>query len=305
MSPWEPKKTVAPLVDVPGSWLDSKVCTNYPSAPPIPEGNFMSVFPNYHHHQQQPQQQPPQSLESPGMVYSVNHLASVPGQPHHGPGESIKVAGLRSGYPTERIEAHKEISLAIQRSREKECNVCLEVVFDKDIPKERRFGILPKCSHCYCLGCIRMWRASRYNKTAKLCPVCRTRSPFFIPSDYWVEDIHEKRKLIKKYMGGMARIPCRHFAEGQGTCYFGVRCFYKHEPRHAYPPEYRPTWESAHPGIHEPWQGSLLGATHTWGSDSFPEVVAPERGWKPQRNSFHSGCEHPGTRTPTFPIIPH
>uniref|UniRef100_A0AAY5JVX6 RING-type E3 ubiquitin transferase n=1 Tax=Esox lucius TaxID=8010 RepID=A0AAY5JVX6_ESOLU len=302
MSPWEPKKTVAPLVDVPGSWLDSKVCTNYPSAPPIPEGNFMSVFPNYHHHQQQPQQQPPQSLESHRYPPTQQQYQQSPKslENHRYPAH-----GTCALVPPERIEAHEEISLAIQRSREKECNVCLEVVFDKDIPKERRFGILPKCSHCYCLGCIRMWRASRYNKTAKLCPVCRTRSPFFVPSDYWVEDIHEKRKLIKKYMGGMARIPCRHFAEGQGTCYFGVRCFYKHEPRHAYPPEYRPTWESrflflTSQGTIHRYVGVVLGYC-----SSFPEVVAPERGWKPQLNSFHSGCEHPGTGTPTFPIIPH
>uniref|UniRef100_A0A6Q2WUS4 RING-type E3 ubiquitin transferase n=1 Tax=Esox lucius TaxID=8010 RepID=A0A6Q2WUS4_ESOLU len=143
------------------------------------------------------------SSGGPGTVGSVNHLASVPRHPHPGPSESMKVAVLRSGHTTERIEAHEEISFAYQRSREKECNVCLEVVLDKDIPKERRFGILTKCRHCYCLRCIRSWRASRYNETAKLCPVCRTRSPFFVPSDYWVDDIYEKRKLIKKYKAGM------------------------------------------------------------------------------------------------------
>lgn len=47
MSQWEPKKNAAPLVDVPESWLETKVCTNYPSAPPTPKGNFMSGFPPY------------------------------------------------------------------------------------------------------------------------------------------------------------------------------------------------------------------------------------------------------------------
>ncbi|XP_028980681.2 collagen alpha-1(I) chain-like [Esox lucius] len=232
------------------------------------------------------------SSGGPGTVGSVNHLASVPRHPHPGPSESMKVAVLRSGHTTERIEAHEEISFAYQRSREKECNVCLEVVLDKDIPKERRFGILTKCRHCYCLRCIRSWRASRYNETAKLCPVCRTRSPFFVPSDYWVDDIYEKRKLIKKYKAGMARKRCRHFAQGQGFCQFGDRCFYKHEPRYAYPPEYMPTWASEHPGMRGPWQGSPPGAT--WGSEH-PGMRGPWQGSPPGATW---GSEHTGMRGP-------
>lgn len=41
------------------------------------------------------------------------------------------------------------------------CGVCMEVVFEKANPSERRFGILSNCSHCYCLKCIRKWRSAK------------------------------------------------------------------------------------------------------------------------------------------------
>lgn len=62
------------------------------------------------------------------------------------------------------IEAHEkdmEISFAIQRSKDMMCGVCMEVVFEKANPSERRFGILSNCSHCYCLKCIRKWRSAK------------------------------------------------------------------------------------------------------------------------------------------------
>lgn len=54
-----------------------------------------------------------------------------------------------------------EISFAIQRSKDMMCGVCMEVVFEKVNPSERRFGILSNCSHCYCLKCIRKWRSAK------------------------------------------------------------------------------------------------------------------------------------------------
>uniref|UniRef100_A0A3Q3JR68 RING-type E3 ubiquitin transferase n=1 Tax=Monopterus albus TaxID=43700 RepID=A0A3Q3JR68_MONAL len=109
------------------------------------------------------------------------------------------------------------------------CGVCLEVVFNKDDPRERRFGILPNCRHCYCLTCIRTWRSVKHLDNVKACPECRIRSPFFIPSNYWVEDEHEKQRLIQTHKNSMARKPCRYFNEGH--CRFGSYCFYKHNLR--------------------------------------------------------------------------
>ena len=84
----------------------------------------------------------------------VKVIEFVPGQPYRGRSEVMKVERQSSEYKMSRIEADEGISLAIQRNRDMVCVVCLEVVFDKDNPRERRFGILPNCRHCYCLECI-------------------------------------------------------------------------------------------------------------------------------------------------------
>ncbi|XP_056132229.1 probable E3 ubiquitin-protein ligase makorin-1 [Lampris incognitus] len=158
-------------------------------------------------------------------------------------GDVCDMCGLQVLHPTDNtqrsehskacIEAHEkdmEISFAIQRSKDMICGVCMEVVFEKANPSERRFGILSNCCHCYCLKCIRKWRSAKQfeSKIIKSCPECRITSNFVIPSEYWVEDKDEKQKLIQKYKDGMGSKPCRYFDEGRGTCPFGSNCFYKH-----------------------------------------------------------------------------
>ncbi|CAL8405235.1 unnamed protein product [Arctogadus glacialis] len=158
-------------------------------------------------------------------------------------GDVCDMCGLQVLHPTDNaqrshhikacIEAHEkdmEISFAIQRSKDMMCGVCMEVVFEKTNPSERRFGILSNCSHCYCLKCIRKWRSAKQfeSKIIKSCPECRITSNFVIPSEYWVEDKEDKQKLIQKYKDGMGTKSCRYFDEGRGTCPFGSNCFYKH-----------------------------------------------------------------------------
>ncbi|XP_061570698.1 probable E3 ubiquitin-protein ligase makorin-1 [Cololabis saira] len=158
-------------------------------------------------------------------------------------GDVCDMCGLQVLHPTDNsqrsehtkacIEAHEkdmEISFAIQRSKDMMCGVCMEVVFEKTNPSERRFGILSNCNHCYCLKCIRKWRSAKQfeSKIIKSCPECRITSNFVIPSEYWVEDKEDKQKLIQKYKDGMRNKPCRYFDEGRGTCPFGSNCFYKH-----------------------------------------------------------------------------
>ncbi|XP_031438368.1 probable E3 ubiquitin-protein ligase makorin-1 isoform X2 [Clupea harengus] len=158
-------------------------------------------------------------------------------------GDVCDMCGLQVLHPSDNaqrslhikacIEAHEkdmELSFAIQRSKDMMCGVCMEVVFEKTNPSERRFGILSNCSHCYCLKCIRKWRSAKQfeSKIIKSCPECRITSNFVIPSEYWVEDKEEKQKLIQKYKDGMGCKPCRYFDEGRGTCPFGANCFYKH-----------------------------------------------------------------------------
>lgn len=134
------------------------------------------------------------------------------------------------------VESHEkdmEHSFAVQRSEGVACGICLEVVRSKEIPSEQRFGILTDCNHAFCLSCIRRWRNTSLstNKVVRTCPICRVPSAFVTPSEIWVEDPGEKKKLIGGYKAALKEKPCRYFAQGTGTCPFGSSCFYKH----AYP----------------------------------------------------------------------
>ncbi|XP_059109308.1 probable E3 ubiquitin-protein ligase makorin-3 [Peromyscus eremicus] len=132
------------------------------------------------------------------------------------------------------IEAHErdmELSFAVQRSMDKVCGICMEVVYEKADPRDRRFGILFSCNHTFCLRCIRRWRSATQfeNRISKSCPQCRVSSGFVIPSEFWVEEEEEKEKLVRQYKEGMSHKACRYFAGGLGHCPFGEFCFYKHE----------------------------------------------------------------------------
>lgn len=63
-----------------------------------------------------------------------------------------------------RIEHHRkclaeheeamENAFAEARSMNKQCGICMENIYEKDL----RFGLLEGCKHCFCLICIRKWR---------------------------------------------------------------------------------------------------------------------------------------------------
>ncbi|XP_068134372.1 E3 ubiquitin-protein ligase makorin-1 isoform X2 [Hyperolius riggenbachi] len=161
-------------------------------------------------------------------------------------GDTCDMCGLEVLHPSDMsqrsehikccIEAHEkdmELSFAVQRSKDIQCGICMEVVYEKTNPSDRRFGILSNCNHSYCLRCIRRWRSAKQfeSKIIKSCPECRITSNFVIPSEYWVEEKEDKQKLILKYKEAMSNKSCRYFDEGRGTCPFGGNCFYKH----AYP----------------------------------------------------------------------
>ncbi|XP_004432065.1 PREDICTED: probable E3 ubiquitin-protein ligase makorin-3 [Ceratotherium simum simum] len=131
------------------------------------------------------------------------------------------------------IEAHEkdmELSFAVQRSLDKVCGICMEVVYDRANPSDRRFGILSNCNHAYCLKCIRRWRSAKHfgSRLVKSCPQCRVTSSLVIPSEFWVEEEEEKQKLIQQYKEAMRNKTCRYFAASGGYCPFGENCFYKH-----------------------------------------------------------------------------
>lgn len=61
---------------------------------------------------------------------------------------------------TKQIEADMEEAFATQRSQEKQCGICMEIVWEKE-KSEQCFGLLENCNHIFCLQCIRKWRASK------------------------------------------------------------------------------------------------------------------------------------------------
>ncbi|XP_055527160.1 probable E3 ubiquitin-protein ligase makorin-1 [Wyeomyia smithii] len=126
-------------------------------------------------------------------------------------------------------ELDMEHSFAIQRSKDKICGICLEVILEKP-GREQRFGILPNCNHIFCLECIRTWRKAKNfeNKIKRGCPTCRISSDFVCPSIVWVEGREEKDKLINDYKKACNTTHCKHFKQGSGKCPFGNKCFYKH-----------------------------------------------------------------------------
>ena len=136
-------------------------------------------------------------------------------------------------------ERQMELSFAIQRSMDKSCGICMDTVMEKEPPSERRFGVLEKCTHIFCLSCIRKWRSTKQfdNRTIRSCPECRVSSDFVVPSEFWVEEKDEKEKLINDYKKAMSNKPCKYFKQGRGECPFAGACFYLH----AYPDGTRAT----------------------------------------------------------------
>ncbi|KJE89566.1 zinc finger family protein [Capsaspora owczarzaki ATCC 30864] len=120
----------------------------------------------------------------------------------------------------------------LEASRDVECSICLEVVLSKPDPAERKFGILPGCTHPFCLTCIRNWRGSTMSGSViRACPICRVPSHFVTPSSVFLSSDEDKRRLIHGYRDRLRAIPCKYFNFGEGTCPFSTSCFYSHALR--------------------------------------------------------------------------
>lgn len=115
MSPWKPKIPRARLFDVPDTWLQTKVCTNYPSAPPIPDGNFTSGL---HHLIQQPSQQLPQPL--PTVLENHRYLLQKPPQAlpletHRYPPQQLPQQQVRDYHQEMNYTKQQDQQLPLQR----------------------------------------------------------------------------------------------------------------------------------------------------------------------------------------------
>ncbi|XP_053249076.1 probable E3 ubiquitin-protein ligase makorin-1 [Podarcis raffonei] len=127
--------------------------------------------------------------------------------------------------------AEAAASAEVQKSEDVVCGICMDKISQKTLPQERLFGILPNCSHAYCVTCIRKWRKSRdfHNAVIKGCPECRVTSTYFIPNQYWVSDSEEKEKLIENFKARTSKIRCKFFVRSNGHCPFKSECIYLHE----------------------------------------------------------------------------
>ncbi|KAF8318809.1 hypothetical protein DL93DRAFT_2037261, partial [Clavulina sp. PMI_390] len=110
------------------------------------------------------------------------------------------------------------------------CMICFE--------SPETYGLLEKCSHAFCLECIRSWRnpSAKDTPTAlsgviKMCPACRVPSSFITPSRmHYKEGDERKVGAIRRYKERCGRIPCKYFTKNLSNpfCPFGYDCFYQH-----------------------------------------------------------------------------
>ncbi|TPX35952.1 hypothetical protein SmJEL517_g01727 [Synchytrium microbalum] len=94
------------------------------------------------------------------------------------------------------------------------------------------YGLLPSCTHVFCLECVRKWRTSKSevlqdSGASKNCPVCRAESTFVCPSPTYPTEPSLKYDIINNYKQRTARIPCRYFTR-TSRCPSGDECLYAH-----------------------------------------------------------------------------
>ncbi len=114
-------------------------------------------------------------------------------------------------------------------SDDTECGICLETVVSAERPG-RRFGLLTGCAHGFCLECIRAWRGRTDlpADTVRSCPLCRAISFYVIPCERFVADAARKARVHAAFLAQNARVSCRNWDLGRGSCPFGSSCHFAH-----------------------------------------------------------------------------
>jgi E3 ubiquitin-protein ligase makorin len=127
-----------------------------------------------------------------------------------------------------------------------ECGICLEKPIDRQRlqassssggwaglssgAEGAKFGLLTGCTHPFCLGCIRTWRARLDvpKETSRACPLCRAHSHFVVPCERMVTHPVRRAIVFERYKEHLSHIPCKLFDKGRGECPFGSSCFFEH-----------------------------------------------------------------------------
>ncbi|CAB1336778.1 unnamed protein product [Coregonus sp. 'balchen'] len=143
------------------------------------------------------------------------------------------------------------------QSKDVTCGICMETVYEKTRAEERRFGILPNCSHPFCLSCIVTWRKTKnfQEEVIKGCPQCRVKSAFYVPNKYWVEG-QPKEILIRNFKEKCSKRRCSFFMR-HGCCPFKTECLYWHDLPHGYRPPRRRRSDHSHHAMSLDDLGSL------------------------------------------------
>ncbi|XP_072304723.1 makorin, ring finger protein, 4 [Eucyclogobius newberryi] len=123
-----------------------------------------------------------------------------------------------------------EKAQAILRSKDVACGICMDKIYEKPELCDRKFGILPNCTHAFCLKCIKTWRNTRdlAPDVVKSCPQCRVKSGFYVPHEYWVVEGQEKKSLIATFKKRFSKRTCGFYLQ-QGRCPFKSDCLYRHD----------------------------------------------------------------------------
>ena len=176
------------------------------------------------------------SIDDPqGQAFLEQQYQMQQGTQHHHQQQQMRDVNAKF-HPEESIlDAQYDQQRAFDASIE--CSICLERVADETRPfSQRRFGLLDKCEHAFCLSCIRGWRdggvqgkeaGANATEHARMCPICRTNSFFITPSAHYPRTPAEKDEILRNYLTKMKLIPCKHY--NNGRCPFGSSCFYKHD----------------------------------------------------------------------------
>ncbi|XXQ31621.1 RING-type E3 ubiquitin transferase [Plasmodiophora brassicae] len=145
-------------------------------------------------------------------------------------GEMCPICFLPALHPFNTAAAEQHVSTCngppAATSVSLECAICFDTI------AHQRIGLLTHCDHIFCLDCIRKWRSTRDPDRRegtglyRQCPLCRTTSPFVIPSMFYVTG-DAKRELIDRYVEKLKMIPCK-YERGGGECRAQTHCMYKH-----------------------------------------------------------------------------
>lgn len=135
------------------------------------------------------------------------------------------------------VSTEQQLSRAFDQSKDVACGICMDKISEKSTSQERRYGILPNCSHAFCISCIVTWRKTKdfQEDVIKGCPQCRVKSSFYIPSKHWVCDGEEKASLIAAFKERSSKLKCTFFMR-HGCCPFKSECIYSHDmpPNHTH-----------------------------------------------------------------------